>query len=160
MAPATAVTLLLEQRQMLYISKEITQLVSAMPHAATLPHRPDESPPIEPAAVLSKAVVRAADRLGIPQAQLARILGLSKASVSRLCGGKYLLAAERKEWELALLLVRLFRSLDSIVGDEATARRWLQSGNLALGGRPAELIGSVEGLVHVVQYLDASRGPL
>lgn len=112
----------------------------------------------EPAAVLSKAVVRAAGRLSLTQTQLARVLGISKATASRLQGGSYLLAPERKEWELALLLVRLFRSLDSIVGDEDTARRWLQSENLALGGRPVERIGSVEGLVHVVQYLDACRG--
>jgi uncharacterized protein (DUF2384 family) len=52
----------------------------------------------------------------------------------------------------------VFRSLDSIVGDEATARKWLASENLGLNGRPIELIRSTEGLVRVVQYLDASRG--
>ena len=65
---------------------------------------------------------------------------------------------ERKEWEFALLLVRVFRSLDSIVGDEAGARAWLASENLGLGGRPIELIAHTEGLVRVVQYLDAARG--
>lgn len=33
-----------------------------------------------------------------------------------------------------------FRSLDSIVGDEGSARQWLNSENRALKGRPIELI--------------------
>ena len=63
-----------------------------------------------------------------------------------------------QEIDFALLLVRLFRALDSIVGDEGTARRWLASENLALNGRPVDLIRNTEGLVRVVHYLDATRG--
>lgn len=107
---------------------------------------------------LSKAVVRAAERLGISRSLLAKTLGLSAASVSRLHSGQYRLDPGRKEWEFALLFVRAFRSLDSIVNDEPTARRWLQSENRALNGRPIDLICTTEGLVRVVQYLDASRG--
>ena len=43
-------------------------------------------------------------------------------------------------------------------GDEATARAWLRGENSGLNGRPIELMQSTEGLVRVVQYLDASRG--
>lgn len=110
------------------------------------------------AAVLSKALSRAAARLEITQAVLAQILGLSPATISRLYDGSFQLQQGRKEWELALLLIRAFRSLDSIVGDEKTARIWLMSENLALGGRPLDLIRQTEGLVRVVNYLDASRG--
>ncbi len=109
------------------------------------------------AAVLGKAVARAAERLGLSRALLAQVLGLSPASISRLCAGNYHLDPKRKEWDFALLLVRLFRALDSIVGDEATARKWLTSDNLALNGRPVDLIRNTEGLVRVVHYLDASR---
>ena len=112
----------------------------------------------EPAAVLSKAVARAAERLGISRAQLARSLGVSASSETRLYQGSYRLDPERKEWDLALLLVRAFRSLDSLVGDEATARQWLRSENAALNGSPIDLIAHAEGLVRVVQYLDAERG--
>ncbi len=112
----------------------------------------------EPAAVLSKAVARAAERLGISRAQLAKALGVSASSVTRLYQGSYRLDPERKEWDLALLLVRAFRSLDSLVGDEATARQWLRSENAALNGSPIDLIAHAEGLVRVVQYLDAERG--
>ena len=115
------------------------------------------SPQPDAAAVLGKAVARAAERLGLSRALLAQVLGLSPASVSRLCAGTYHLDPKRKEWDFALLLVRLFRALDSIVGDEGSARRWLASDNLALNGRPVDLIRNTEGLVRVVHYLDASR---
>ena len=108
--------------------------------------------------VLSKAVARAAERLDVSHSLLARVLGVSPATITRLYKGQYLLEQERKEWEFALLFVRVFRSLDSILGDEGTARKWLNSENRGLNGRPIELIRSTEGLVRVVQYLDASRG--
>ena len=108
-------------------------------------------------AVLTKAVTRAAEQLGLSRSLLARVLGLSPATVSRLYAGGYQLDAGRKEWEFGLLLVRLFRSLDAIVADEASARAWLGSDNLGLGGRPIDLISQTEGLVRVVHYLDASR---
>jgi transcriptional regulator with XRE-family HTH domain len=111
-----------------------------------------------PAAVLSKAVVRAARRLDLTQRDVAAALGISEATTSRLFAGKYLLSADRaKEWELALLLIRLYRSLDALWGHEETARRWLASHNLALGAAPQALMRSVEGLVRVVAYLDAAR---
>jgi hypothetical protein len=60
-----------------------------------------------------------------------------------------------------LLFVRLFRSLDAVVGgDEAQARAWFRASNHHLGGIPAERVQSVEGLVDVVNYLDALRGKL
>ena len=84
---------------------------------------------------------------------------MSEATASRLFAGRYLLSADRaKEWELALLFVRLFRSLDALWGHEETARTWLASDNLALAARPVDLVPSVEGLVRVVDYLDAARG--
>ncbi len=114
--------------------------------------------PVAQAAVLSKAVTRAAERLGISRALLAKILGVSPATVTRLFAGNYMLDPSRKEWEFGLLFVRAFRSLDSIVGADETARQWLSSENLGLNGRPIDLIGQTEGLVRVVQYLDSSRG--
>ena len=120
--------------------------------------RKTDAGPVAQAAVLSKAVTRAAERMGISRALLAKVLGVSPATVSRLFAGNYLLDPARKEWEFGLLLVRAFRSLDSIVGADETARQWLSSENLGLNGRPIDLIGQTEGLVRVVQYLDASRG--
>ena len=110
---------------------------------------------------LAKATIRAAGLLGLTQAELAPILGVSRATVSRMGSGEHLLAPEQKAWELAALFVRLFRSLDALVGsNEAQSRAWLNSENLALGATPMELIPRAEGLVRVVQYLDAARGRL
>lgn len=110
------------------------------------------------ATVLSKAVTRAAERLDVSKSLLAKVLGVSPPTVTRLYTGQYQLDQNRKEWDFALLFVRVFRSLDSIVGDESTARKWLASDNKGLNAKPIELIRSTEGLVRVVQYLDASRG--
>ncbi len=63
------------------------------------------------------------------------------------------------EWDLAVLFVRLYRSLDSITaGKEQEAQAWLHSANRALNAKPVELMASVAGLVHVLDYLDAVRG--
>ena len=110
------------------------------------------------AAVATKAVLGAAGRLGLSNKALARIIGVSEATVSRMGSGSYTLAPGDKAFELALLFVRLFRSLDAIVGgDEAVAIAWLRSENVALGATPLSLIQSVSGLVHVLGYLDARR---
>jgi len=110
------------------------------------------------AQVLSKAVSRAAERLQLSRAMLATILGVSPATITRLYDSKYLLDQKRKEWDFAPLFVRVFRSLDSIVSNDETARVWLTNENLALNARPIDLITQTEGLVRVVHYLDTSRG--
>ena len=110
-----------------------------------------------PASVLSKAVMRAAEHLQLSRVALARVLGLSAASVTRLHQGSLELEPDSKPGELGLLLVRLFRSLDSIVGDREAARTWLGSENLGLNGVPRDLMLTPQGLVHVVDYLDAHR---
>jgi len=111
-------------------------------------------------AVLTKATLGAAERLGLRNRQLSAVIGSSEASVSRLRSGRGLDPAS-KEGELALLFLRLYRSLDALVGgDDAKARAWLHAANHHLGGVPADRIRTVEGLVDVVQYLDAMRGRL
>lgn len=111
------------------------------------------------AAVLSQATVRAAGQLDLQQRQLALLLGLSAATVSRLAAGAWRLTEGTKSWELAAAFVRLYRSLAAITGGGTEAMRaWLHSDNDALGARPAERILSAEGLFDVVRYLDAARG--
>jgi uncharacterized protein (DUF2384 family) len=112
-------------------------------------------------AILTKATIRAAELLGLPNKVLGCVLGLSPATVSRLKSGTYLLNRARKEFELAQLFVRVFRSLDAIVGgDDAASSSWLRTHNLALGGKPIDLIQTLPGLVRVLQYVDSRRAPL
>jgi transcriptional regulator with XRE-family HTH domain len=111
------------------------------------------------AAVLAKAVLRAADILQIQQKELAEILGVSAPTITRLAGGDKKLLDGRAEFQLAALFVRLFRSLDTLVGGNAEqARRWLRAHNQHLNGVPIELAKTVRGLVNVADYLDAVRG--
>ena len=125
----------------------------------TAPTRLDCARP-EPGPVLAKAVLAAAARLGLRNRHLAAVLGSSEASISRLQHERGL-DPETKEGELALLFLRLYRSLDALVGgDDDKARLWLHADNQHVGGTPAERIRTVEGLVDVVQYLDAMRGRL
>jgi uncharacterized protein (DUF2384 family) len=119
-----------------------------------------ESPQVRSAqgTVLTKAVLLAADKLDVKQASLAAILGVSEATVSRMKKGDYVLHADSKAFELAVLFVRLFRSLDVMVGgDEAVARAWLANPNLALDAKPVEKIRTVPGLMDVITYLDARK---
>jgi hypothetical protein len=121
---------------------------------------PDSVPTPSPGPVLTKATLNAATRLGLRNKQLAGIIGTSEASVSRLRSGREL-DPRAKEGELALLFLRLYRSLDARVGgDDGKAREWLHAANDHVGGVPAERIRTIEGLVDVVQYLDAMRGRL
>ena len=110
--------------------------------------------------VLAHAVSSAARLLGIRNNRLAEVIGTSEASVSRLSSGR-VIDPESKEGELALLFLRMYRSLDALVGgDDAKARAWLHAENVHLGAVPAERIRRAEGLVDVIHYLDAMRGRL
>jgi hypothetical protein len=109
-------------------------------------------------AVLTKATLRAAERLEISASSLAGVIGLSQASVSRMRSGKYHLEQGSKPFEIALLFVRLFRSLDAIAGgDDDVAAAWLQNQNAALNAIPIQKISSITGLIEVLSYLDARR---
>lgn len=122
--------------------------------AATLPG-PDRP------AVLTRAVLRAAELLGLSQAALAEVLGVSGATVSRMSKGDYVLRETAKEWELAALLVRLFRGLDGIMAsDEEALRAWMTSQNRELAAVPETYIRTIQGLVDTVAYVDAYRARL
>ena len=118
-------------------------------------------PAISDAAVVTTATLRAATLLGLSNKVLARIVGLSEASVSRMGAGAYKLEPGEKPFELAVLFIRFYRALDAIVhGDDAVARAWVASPNDALGGTPLDLVQTLPGLVHAVAYLDARRALL
>ena len=121
--------------------------------------RAQPEPKPEARRVLTGAVLRASALLEITQSSLAQILGLSPSTVSRMANGTYTLDTHKKEWELGALFVRLFRSLDALIGsNDSSARSWLNGENRGLAARPVDLIRSTEGLVRVVQYLDSARG--
>ena len=122
--------------------------------------RKTATPDADPARVLTKAALRAADILEIPQRTLADIIGVSASTISRAANGGVPVDPDSKAGELARLWVRVFRSLDAIVGsNDVAARVWLNSANAAFAGeKPIDRLRSAEGLIHVLYYLDTSRG--
>jgi len=108
--------------------------------------------------ILAEAVRRIADYWHLTNEGLGEILGLSGSTVSRLRSGTWQFQAVSKSFELAQYLVRLFRSLDSLMGsDDAAARSWLQAENLELAARPLDLMRTIRGLMMVADYVDDYR---
>ena len=111
-------------------------------------------------AVLTKATLRSAGLLGLSNSVLAKAVGLSEASISRMTNGAKAFEVGSKPAELAALVIRVYRSLDALVGNSEEHRRlWMTSYNRALNAIPRQAIQSAEGLVRVVTYLDAARAP-
>lgn len=116
------------------------------------------SEPAESDRVLTKAVLRAGERLELTARTLGAVIGVSEATVSRMRNGAFLLEEGTKPFELGVLFVRLYRSLDAITGgDEAVARAWLFNPNTLFEARPVDRITTIDGLVDVIAYLDARR---
>ncbi len=114
---------------------------------ATLERIPDQR------AVLSKALLSAGRGLGLSQQEVGEVIGKDRTSIARG------LDPESKSGELALMLIRCYRSLFVLVGGEpADMRHWMQTENRDTGGVPAQQVRSVQGLVRILEYLDAMRG--
>lgn len=110
-------------------------------------------------AVVKMALLNVAERLQINQRQVGQIVGASEAKMSRIYHGNATLAYSSKEYELALILIRVFRSLDAIFGgNDENVALWFHHHNDHLESIPAELVTTVSGLVEVLNYLDAMRG--
>src|SRR3979490_900230 len=74
--------------------------------------------PSADSAVVTKATLRAADRLRVTNKVLAKVIGFSESPVSRMRKGDYPLEKGQKPFELAVMFVRLYRSLDAVVGGD------------------------------------------
>lgn len=116
---------------------------------------------VDRAMVLGKATSRAAQALGLNGRALAQVVGVSERTVSRIVHGERGIDPASKQGQLSLMLVRLFASLDALVGgDEAKRRTWMNSHHTALNGTPDVLILSPEGLGRTLAYLDGMRAPI
>src|SRR3990167_5311369 len=104
--------------------------------------------------VLTKALLNLAQFYHFSGKDLSAMIGMSEASVSRLHQGKKWLSPESKEGELALLLVRIYRSLNALLGNHHDkAQLWLNSHNHYLRQKPIDAMKTIPGLVAVLNYL-------
>ncbi|WP_454254777.1 antitoxin Xre/MbcA/ParS toxin-binding domain-containing protein [Pseudomonas sp. Marseille-Q8238] len=115
-------------------------------------------PDVDADAVLLKALLNTREQLGLTQQELAGIVGVNRSAISRWgeSGG---LRPQSKTGELALLLIRVYRGLYALFGGNlGDMRHFLRSENHHLAGVPLAQMGQIQGLVRVVEYLDAIRG--
>lgn len=112
----------------------------------------------EPAAVLAKALLNAAEQLGLKQAELGAILGLDRTGISRLKQNPSL-DPNSKKGELALLVIRIARALFALTGgDKEWIKHFMHNPNKVTGGIPAKQMETIQGLIQVMQFVDAIRG--
>jgi uncharacterized protein (DUF2384 family) len=106
-------------------------------------------------ALLTKAVLRAAGQLSL-EAELPLLLGLSSDDIARLQTGERVLDPQQQEWQGALQLVGLFRTIVEVLGSVERAKAWLNTSNDTLGGRPVDLLGTADA-ERVHRYLSSVR---
>ncbi len=112
----------------------------------------------DPGYVLAKALLNASQQAGLKQDEIATVIGVHRSGISRLKKTMSLDPAS-KQGELALLLIRAVRALFALSGgDPEWMRHFMRANNRMTGGVPAQQVQSIQGLVRVVQCLDAIRG--
>ncbi|WP_068094013.1 antitoxin Xre-like helix-turn-helix domain-containing protein [Novosphingobium rosa] len=116
------------------------------------------TPQTDRASALSEAIIRIAEFWALSNNKLGAILGLSAPTISRLKRGGSMLDPASKSFEAGQLLLRLFRSLDALLGSDDTAvRSWLATVNLDLAARPIDKLDTMRGLIEVCDYVDFYR---
>ncbi|WP_414476428.1 antitoxin Xre/MbcA/ParS toxin-binding domain-containing protein [Microvirga sp. M2] len=121
----------------------------------------DKHPSLEPedAALVSKAALRAAAHLGLPDPVLATILGLSVSIVEAARENESALIQNWLTLERAAPLIRLSRALDhGLRGDPEAARSWMRSHNTALGDCPIDVLQTTGGPQRVLDHVQCLLG--
>ena len=103
--------------------------------------------------VLGRSTLAAGESLGLTQREVGEVIGRNRSSIER--NG---INPATKSGELALLLIRIYRSLFALMGGEAAnMKHFMKTANHGTGGVPREQIHDIQGLVRVCEYLDAVR---
>lgn len=110
---------------------------------------------LDPAKVLSEALVNAGKALGLTQAEIGDAIGKYRTSIATG------IDPHSKAGTLALYLIRIYRSLFALVdGDADEMQLWMKGFNRGTNGIPKEQIQDIAGVVHLMEYLDAMRGKI
>ena len=113
------------------------------------------NPSVDQKVVLSKALLNAANQLGLKPIQLASVIGVHPTAISQLKINPYL-DPTTKQGELALLLIQVYRGLYALSGsDTVWIQYFMNSYNQATKGIPIEQIQTISGLIMVLNCVDA-----
>lgn len=104
-------------------------------------------------ATATKALLRGAELLGLTE-NLPAILDITAEEFAPLRAGARCLDPAREEWQHAMQLIGLFRSLVALVGRPERARDWLVRPNPALKARPIDVLTSPD-RDRLYHYVDA-----
>ena len=106
-------------------------------------------------AVMSRALLRTTNRLGLSRERLASATGLRLAEIASLENEAGELDPADPRWEAFVQLVRLGWILDVVsAGDDASMREWMHCYNPDLNAVPADLIAGERGLTEAIRYLE------
>ena len=108
--------------------------------------------------VVTKALFNVKRDLGLSNDVIGQIIGADAATVSRM--QKKMDMKQNKVFETSVLMIRVYRSLFSILGGSTDAmQHWLNTNNQDFHeSPPLEKMKTLVGLVNTVEYLDAMRG--
>ena len=112
--------------------------------------------PLTDEEIFSRSLIGMSVFLGLQQQELAVVLGLSPAQVTRISSRRYVLSRQKaKEWEIACVFARLHDGLFArFDGSRVAALRWLNFYCAELGDRPIVLIQTFEGLLRCVDFIE------
>lgn len=110
---------------------------------------------LKPEYVLAKSLINASSQLGLKQDELAAILGIHRTGITRLKKSMEL-EPNTKSGEIALLLIRCASALKHLSGrDEKWVKQFMREQNLILGEVPVVMAQQIQGLVELVNCVEA-----
>lgn len=108
--------------------------------------------------VLAKAVLKSAEQLGLHKEQLAMILQLDCATLSKT---ELELYPDSEQGKHALLLIRIYIALYTLTGGDLDwIQHFMKTINHGTGGIPMQQIENPNGLAAVLKFVEAIRDKL
>ncbi len=97
----------------------------------------------------------ASNYFGLTSADIAKLLGVSEATISRARrSDTYFRASRPHQWATALLFIRLYRAVQRSHPRPRRGKLWLFYFSHYLGATPISLIFTFEGLLEVVKFAE------
>ena len=104
---------------------------------------------------LTEDFFEASNYFGFTSADIAKLLGVSEATISRARRSEsYFKTSRPHQWATALLFIRLYRAVQESHRRPRKGKLWLFYFSHQLGATPINLIFSFEGLIELVDFAE------